>query len=88
MLKIIGIDPGLAGTGIGIVQGRGLNIAGFSYGAINTSKDFSLSNRLNQIFTKIQRVLETEKPDLMIIEDVFYWKNILKQLYLWARFAV
>lgn len=71
MLKIIGIDPGLAGTGIGIVYGRGLKIAGFSYGAINTSKDFSLSNRLNQIFTKIQHVLETEKPDLMIIEDVF-----------------
>ena len=38
MIKVIGIDPGLADTGIGIVRGGGLKVHGYSYGAISTLK--------------------------------------------------
>ena len=71
MIKIIGIDPGLAATGIGIINGTGSKISSYSYGSINTSKDNSLQNRLNQIFSKLHLVLEEEKPDLMVVEDIF-----------------
>ncbi len=71
MIKIIGIDPGLAATGIGIVQGNRSTIAGYSFGSINTSKNNSLSERLNLIFSKLLKVLEDETPDLMVVEDVF-----------------
>ncbi len=71
MIKIIGIDPGLAATGIGIVRGTGLKVDGYSYGSINTSKSISLPTRLNQIFSKLLLVLNDEKPDLMVVEDVF-----------------
>ena len=71
MIKIIGIDPGLATTGIGIVRGTGIKIDGFSYGIIQTSKNTSLPRRLDHIFSKLLHVLDNEKPDLMIVEDVF-----------------
>jgi len=71
MLKIIGIDPGLAATGVGIVRGTGFKIDGFSFGAINTSKNISLPNRLEQIYSRLVSLLKDEKPDLMVVEDVF-----------------
>lgn len=71
MIKVIGIDPGLAATGIGIVRGMGLQVDGFSFGSIKTSKDISLPSRLDQIFSDLLCVLKDEKPDLMVVEDVF-----------------
>ena len=71
MIKIIGIDPGLSATGIGIVQGNRSTITGYSFGSINTSKNNSLPDRLNQIFSKLLSVLKDEAPDKMVVEDVF-----------------
>ena len=71
MTKIIGIDPGLSSTGIGIIKGQGLKIDGYSYGSIRTSKSFSLPRRLDQIFSKLLQILTNEKPDLMVVEDVY-----------------
>lgn len=71
MIKVIGVDPGLADTGIGVVHGSGLTVQGYAYGTISTVKSHSLACRLERIYTRIQQVLCDEKPDLMVIEDVF-----------------
>ena len=71
MITIIGIDPGLAATGVGIVRGNGHNLTGYSFGSINTPKSNSLPNRLDHIFAKLLQILKDEKPDLMVVEDVF-----------------
>ena len=71
MIKIIGIDPGLASTGIGIVQGSGSTIKGYSFGSIKTSKNNALPERLTHIYSKLLKIFENEKPDLMVVEDVF-----------------
>jgi crossover junction endodeoxyribonuclease RuvC len=71
MITIIGIDPGLSATGVGIVRGNGRNIIGYSFGSINTSKSNSLPNRLDHIFSKLLQTLKDQKPDLMVVEDVF-----------------
>ena len=71
MIKVIGIDPGLAETGVGLVKGLGLKVDSYSYGSINTSKDISLPRRLDKIFSKIFRILQDENPDIMIVEDTF-----------------
>ena len=71
MIKIIGIDPGIAATGIGIIKGRDINPEGYAYGSINTSKNDSLPTRLNHIFSHVLKVLKDEKPDLMVVEDIF-----------------
>jgi crossover junction endodeoxyribonuclease RuvC len=71
MLKIIGIDPGLAETGIGIVWGKGVRIDGYAHGTIYTQKSDSSGKRLEKIYTKLIKVLEDEAPNLMLVEDVF-----------------
>jgi len=71
MIKCIGIDPGLAATGIGITTGAGFGIDRYSFGSIQTSKNDALPYRLDHIYRKILSVLKDEQPDLMIVEDVF-----------------
>ncbi|RLC29803.1 MAG: crossover junction endodeoxyribonuclease [Deltaproteobacteria bacterium] len=71
MARIIGIDPGLAATGVAVVRGHGIKVEGYSFGSINTSKKNSLPRRLHLIYTELSRVLTAETPDLMVVEDVF-----------------
>jgi len=70
-IKVIGIDPGLAHTGFGIVEGIGSRIAGFTFGTIRTPKAEALATRLDHIFSKLSSILHMERPDLMVLEDIF-----------------
>ena len=70
-MKVLGVDPGLADTGIGVVHGHGLRVDGFAFGSISTSRDEVTSLRLEKIYSKLTRVLQQEVPDLMVVEDVF-----------------
>jgi crossover junction endodeoxyribonuclease RuvC len=70
-IKVIGIDPGLAHTGFGIVEGIGSRIGGYTFGTIRTSKAEALATRLDHIFSELSSILHGEKPDLMVLEDIF-----------------
>ena len=74
MVKVIGIDPGLAATGIGIVSGSGHRFNNYSFGSIQTSKELSPACRLHHIFSSITSLLTREQPDLMVVEDIFSLK--------------
>jgi crossover junction endodeoxyribonuclease RuvC len=78
MVKIIGIDPGLSSTGFGIVKGKGLRVNTYAFGTIHTTKDFTLADRLHQIFSKLSETLKNETPDFMVVEDVFSLNNYPK----------
>jgi crossover junction endodeoxyribonuclease RuvC len=71
MIKIVGIDPGLAATGVGVVSGRGVTVAGYSFGCITTSHAIPLAERLDRIFSRLQQLFSDETPDLVVLEDVF-----------------
>lgn len=71
MIKVVGIDPGLAATGVAVVNGKGLTVKSYSYGTIKTSPRYNVSDRLNRIFTKLSLLLNEEMPDFMVVEDVF-----------------
>ncbi len=71
MIKIVGIDPGLAGTGIGVVQGNSPDISSYSFGSIATDSKASTPSRLNLIYSKISDFLSDQKPDLVVIEDIY-----------------
>jgi len=70
-MKIIGIDPGLSDTGVGIVEGIGHTVERYSYGGIRTSNRISLPERLDRIFSRLTTLLQQETPDLLVIEEVF-----------------
>lgn len=74
----MGIDPGLAETGIGIVSFSGSRLAGYSYGSIKTDITRLLPDRLEQIFGGLKTVLDSEQPDFMVVEDVFFMRKYPK----------
>ena len=71
MIKIVGIDPGLAGTGVGVVAGDGRDVSGYAFGSISTCKDDPVHKRLEIIFDGVHDLLVREKPDLVVLEDIF-----------------
>lgn len=70
-MKIIGIDPGLAGTGIGVVQGDGRTISGYSFGSIATRASDPDAARLHHIYCKTKAFLIDQSPDLVVLEDIY-----------------
>ncbi len=71
MIKVVGIDPGLAGTGIGVVQGNQRDILGYSFGTIATKAKDPIHFRLHEIYSKTLEFLCEQKPDYVIIEDIY-----------------
>ena len=69
--KLIGIDPGLAATGIGVVSGRGQKVTDFAYGVVRTDQRLDIPARLEKIYSRLHRLFEDEKPDLVVVEDIF-----------------
>lgn len=73
--KILGIDPGTAILGWGIIEKNGLNIEPLKFGCIRTSAKLKMPERLFAIFTELCDIIEDEKPDCAAIEDLFFFKN-------------
>lgn len=61
----------MAATGVAVVSGAGLLVEQYSFGTIKTSSNSNLQERLSFIYTKLTSILHAEKPDLMVVEDVF-----------------
>ncbi|MEG1612784.1 MAG: crossover junction endodeoxyribonuclease RuvC [Clostridia bacterium] len=73
---ILGIDPGYAIVGYGVVESTNGNFKMVDYGAINTPKDEGLPVRLAMIEKGIIKLIETFKPDAIAVEELFFSKNI------------
>ncbi|MEJ2038132.1 MAG: crossover junction endodeoxyribonuclease RuvC [Desulfosarcinaceae bacterium] len=70
-VKIIGIDPGLSDTGIGIVEGQAGKVIQYAYGVVKTDSRKPQAIRLEKIYNRLQDLFRKETPDLLIVEDVF-----------------
>jgi len=71
MMKIVGIDPGLAATGIAVVEGTELSVVRYAYGCIQTSSRHDMPIRLNRIYNRLMSFLKNQSPDFIVVEDVF-----------------
>ncbi len=74
-MRILGIDPGTATVGWGVIELTGSQIELVAYGHISTSKDLPLSKRLLEIATDIRNVVKLYQPDEAAIEELFFFKN-------------
>jgi crossover junction endodeoxyribonuclease RuvC len=72
MIRVLGVDPGLAATGIGMVSGEGARVRGFAYGDIRTDSKTATPDRLNRIYERMTEVLRSERPHRMVVEAVFF----------------
>lgn len=71
---ILGIDPGYAIIGYGIIDTNKSNMV-VDYGAITTPKEDSLPVRLQAIDESLKYLFDKFKPDVVAIEELFYFKN-------------
>ncbi|HEX2925495.1 MAG TPA: crossover junction endodeoxyribonuclease RuvC [Ruminiclostridium sp.] len=73
---IMGIDPGFAITGYGVVKYEGNRFSVLDYSAITTDASMKLSDRLLVLYNGLEELIERFKPDAISIEELFFNKNI------------
>jgi len=75
-MVILGIDPGTAATGYGIVKKRSNKLGLVSYGCISTKSDLLLAKRLDIIYKELRKLFRKYKPDVLATEKLFFFKNL------------
>ncbi|NCF75356.1 MAG: crossover junction endodeoxyribonuclease RuvC [Xanthomonadaceae bacterium] len=76
-MTILGIDPGFAIVGYGIIKkDKNSNISIVNYGAINTSAKDIFPDRLAQIHKELKSIIRKYKPNIVAIEELFFYKNV------------
>jgi len=75
-VRIIGIDPGTAICGYGIIDVKGSKLTPVAYGAIITPKELTDSQRLEILFNDLSDILEEFKPDKFGVEELFFNRNV------------
>ncbi|MFW0838150.1 MAG: crossover junction endodeoxyribonuclease RuvC [Candidatus Komeilibacteria bacterium] len=74
--RILGIDPGFADTGFGILEFSGNNVLTIDYGSIKTAAGQPFPDRLIYIYDQVASLIKNYKPSHLAIEDLFFYKNI------------
>ena len=74
-MKILGIDPGMAIVGYGLIEYSNDNIQLISSGSIQTDKSLPDSKRLLEIFNDLSEVIDKYNPDCASVEELFFFKN-------------
>ncbi|MBC8390205.1 MAG: crossover junction endodeoxyribonuclease RuvC [Actinobacteria bacterium] len=75
-MRIIGIDPGLATTGIAILDVAGDKYLPLYCGCIITKKNKKIHQRLKEIYNGINKIILDYSPDYLAIEDIFFSVNV------------
>lgn len=75
-MRIMGIDPGLATLGYGVIDANGSRMRLVTAGAVITTPDLITPDRLIAIRRDISQLLDTYKPDQIAFEELFFSKNI------------
>ena len=75
-MRILGIDPGVAIVGFGLIESDHGSLRMLQYGAITTPAGQPLAARLLQISRDMEELIDAFRPDEMSIEELFFSKNI------------
>lgn len=77
---ILGIDPGLNNTGYGLIRYEKKKIELIDYGCVLTYKKDTFSLRIKKIYYKIKELIEKHNPHEVVIEEIFFSKNVRSAL--------
>ena len=75
-MRILGIDPGIAIVGFGLIESDRGNMRMLQYGAVTTEAVLPLATRLVQIEDDMRALIRQLQPDEIAIEELFFSKNI------------
>jgi crossover junction endodeoxyribonuclease RuvC len=75
-MRILGIDPGTAIVGFGVIDVDGQKKTMIDAGVIRTPAHQSLELRLETIYSEINEIIKANKPEVMVIEKLFFGRNV------------
>lgn len=73
---VLGIDPGTAATGYGVVERTGSQLRAVDYGCLETLPSIELPRRLLEIHQAITELILTHRPSLLGVERLFFNRNV------------
>ena len=74
-MRVLGIDPGYAIVGWGVLDYAGNRFAPVDFGAVCTDAGVLFEQRLDEVYTGIREVIERTQPEVLAIEKLFYQHN-------------
>ncbi len=75
-MLVLGIDPGTASTGYGLVRGEGSRLCAVAEGVIQTRPGVPLERRLADIHRRVGELLDAHRPAAMAIEELYFGANV------------
>ncbi|HCX27891.1 MAG TPA: crossover junction endodeoxyribonuclease RuvC [Candidatus Portnoybacteria bacterium] len=75
-MLILGIDPGTAMIGVGLIEYKNKQVALRCYDCLKTSQTDGTAERLNDLHQKLNRFIKKHQPDVIAVEDIFFFKNL------------
>jgi crossover junction endodeoxyribonuclease RuvC len=73
---VIGIDPGVANTGFGVVRTSGERMVALDGGVIETPSESSVEQRLIRLHDSLDELIRWHEPKAMALEELFFGKNV------------
>ena len=78
----------MARVGYGAVVQSGFRLRALNYGCVETSPDMKFTERLLEIYTRLQEQIESCRPDLVSVERLFFGRNTTTAEYVWQARGV
>ncbi|PZE19446.1 crossover junction endodeoxyribonuclease RuvC [Paenibacillus xerothermodurans] len=75
-MRIMGIDPGIAIVGFGLIDKQGSRLVPVQYGCIQTEAHTDSAKRLQMVYDATVQLIDTYKPDAVAIEKLFFNRNV------------
>lgn len=73
---ILGIDPGIADTGYGVIKKTGDRYSAVAHGSIKTPAKINLPERLQILHHELKTIVKKYQPDIIGVEELFFAKNV------------
>lgn len=73
---VIGLDPGAANTGFGVIRTMGAKTVALDGGVIETPSGLPAEERLSRLYTELCQLLDWHEPQAMALEDLFFGRNV------------
>jgi crossover junction endodeoxyribonuclease RuvC len=74
-MRVVGIDPGLAACGYGVVEGDGAKVEAVAFGCWHTEAGAPIELRLRALFVSVATLLERQRPDVVALEESFVGRD-------------
>ncbi|MCL6454429.1 MAG: crossover junction endodeoxyribonuclease RuvC [Alicyclobacillus sp.] len=75
-LRVIGVDPGLARMGYGVIDQTGNHLHPVAFGCLETPPEWSMPRRLQHLYDGLQTLVRVHRPAVMAVEELYFYRNV------------